>query len=354
MVVHNLASEWVKQGHNVCVFNQLANQPISDKSGYSVCKFSRPFSYFKVAPHRFPFAQYVGWSLKRHLDEYKPDFISAHFGYPTGAWLSKIKPKPRFLITCHGSELTKLPWGDRNLYKMDKVLAEALNASAGAVAISRHARELMEELGVAPEKIVDIPNGVNVERFRKKVGFDLRNLLGVPRNSLIILSVGREHSQKAFDVGIKAFARVAEKMGDLYYLILGRGTSVWAPLVKDLGMNKRIILHEGLGGDDLVGAYQQSDIFFSPSAWEMMSLVVLEAMASRLPLIVTNVSGSQDLVKSGHNGILVSPGQIEEMAAAIQNIAGNGSLRSRMAEANARQSEVYSWDRISRRYLEYC
>jgi glycosyltransferase involved in cell wall biosynthesis len=351
-VIHNLASAWSRQGHEVCVLNPVTDSPSHDAE-YTVRKFYLPPSYLKFAPHRFPFSKCVGRSLKRHLQEFRPDFISAHFGYPLGVWLSKIQPTPRFLITCHGSELTKFAWGDRHIYRMDKVLSEALNKSAGAVAISRHARELMEELGVRPEKILDIPNGVDVRRFQKKVNFDLRESLGIPQDSTVVLSVGREHCQKAYDVGIRAFADVAGKNREALYIILGRGTRKWQGLVDELQLQDRVILHEGLSGDNLVGAYQQADIFFSPSAWEMMPLVVLEAMAAGLPLVVTNISGSQDMVETGHNGIVIEPDHTDDMADAILNLAEDRTLRERMRLANLSLAESYSWDRISRAYLDH-
>ena len=353
-VVHNLASEWVKQGHEVCVFNPLTNKPTLDSAGYSVCKFFRPYSYFKLAPHRFPFSRYVARNLKQHLDEFNPDFISAHFGYPIGVWLSQLQPTPKFLVTCHGREITKFTWGYRNIYKIDRVLADALNKSTGAVAISRHARKLMEEMGVRSEKILDIPNGVDIERFRNKAEGDFRGRFGLPQKATVVLSVGREHPQKAYDVGIKAFAEVAGRNPETYYVILGRGSGKWQPVVMDMGLQGRIILSEGLSGDDLVGAYQQADIFFSPSAWELMPLVVLEAMASGLPLVVTNVSGSQDLVQSGENGMVVEPGDPDEMTRAILQLAEDKRMRQRMGAVNLGRSDDYSWDRISRMYLEHC
>ena len=133
----------------------------------------------------------------------------------------------------------------------------------------------------------------------------------------------------------------------------GRGSGKWQPLVSELGLRERVVLSEGLHGDALVAAYQQADIFFSPSIWELMPLVVLEAMVAGLPLVVTNVSGSQDLVQSGENGMLVEPGAAEEMAGAIRQLAGDKDLRQRLGTVNRRRSDNYSWDRISRMYLEH-
>jgi glycosyltransferase involved in cell wall biosynthesis len=352
-VVHHLASQWVDQGHEVCIFKALPkNSGQPENVRYKVRNFSVPPTYFKLSPHLYPFCRYVTWGIKREIENFEPDFISAHFGYPIGVWLSKMKPLPKYLITCHGQELTKFPWGFRNRYNIDNVLANALNDSIGAVAISSHARNLMLELGVMSNKIVEIPNGVDLERFRRKVLFNFRRRLEIPETSTVILSVGREHSQKAYDAGIRAFAHIAGENPDACYVILGQGTDKWHSLVADLQLQGRVVLCEGLQGDELIGAYQQADIFLSSSIWELMPLVVLEAMASGLPLVVTNVSGSQDLVQNGENGFVVEPGDIENMADNIKRLLLSRELRESFGNLNLTKAEGYSWDCISRRYLE--
>jgi glycosyltransferase involved in cell wall biosynthesis len=85
----------------------------------------------------------------------------------------------------------------------------------------------------------------------------------------------------------------------------------------------------------------------------MMPLVVLEAMAAGLPLVVTNISGSQDMVKTGHNGVVIEPDRTDDMACAILNLVEDRSLRERMRQANLSLAESYSWERISRTYLDH-
>lgn len=353
-VVHNLASGWVDQGHQVCVFNTIADTAAHALARYEVRRyhFLRGSSLVKGAVHRFPFCQYAAWQLKRCLAEYQPDIISAHFGYPMAIWLGRIKSLPPYLVTCHGRELTKADWGWRKRYGMDDILASALNRSAAVVAISRDARALMEELGVRSEKIADIPNGVDVERFSRPVSCDARARLGVPKEAPLVLSVGRDHPTKDYERGLRAFAEVAGDFPEAVYVILGRGTKRKHSLVSALGLEGRVALCEGLQGQELVGAYQQADVFFSCSLSEMMPLVVLEAMAAGRPLLVTDVNGSRDLVENGVNGLLVESGQVEAMAAALRRLLGDASLRKRFSAANRQRAEQYRWERICEQYLE--
>ena len=352
-VVHHLARQWHKQGHEVCVINPGTSEATHAEGAYTVKQLRLLRGTSRFGYHRFPWGWDARRKLERLLSEFQPDFISAHFGYPIGVWLSQMRPVPKYIVTCHGGEITPSSLGLRSRFRIDALLREALSSSVGAIAISRHARFLMEGLGVAPSKILDIPNGVDVDRFAKKVEVDIRGRLGVPKDSIMILSVGRERPEKAFDTGIKAFSRLVRMNCDVHYVLLGRGTDRWGPLAADLGVEDRVIFWDDLYGEELVGAYQQADIFFSPSDQETLALVVLEGMAAGLPQVVTNVSGSQDVVETGCNGIVVEPGDSEAMAKALYRLVSDHSLRSRMGVENANRSTKYSWDHVSRLYLEH-
>jgi len=351
-VIHHLACQWSKQGHDVCVINAVTDQATHANGRYTVRRYRMLRGTERYGFHRFPFQWYAVRGLGRQLREWRPDFISAHLGYPTAHWLSLLRPMPRFVTTCHGGDLTPEPWGYRRVYGIDGMLRDALNASAAAIAISAHARQLMLELGVDDSKIVRIPNGVEWDRFQAKADFDLRGRLELPGRALVVLSVGRDHPAKAYETGLRAFAEVARRVPEAYYVMLGRGVSRRESLAAALEIRDRVRLCEGFHGPDLIGAYQQADIFFSSSVQEMFPLVVVEAMAAGLPAVVTNVSGSQDVVETGENGIVVQPGRPEEMAEALCRLLADGALRRRLGEAGREKARSYDWDTVSRRYLE--
>jgi glycosyltransferase involved in cell wall biosynthesis len=351
--VHNLALQWHAQGHEICIMNCVTNEVTHAQGKYMVKQFKLLRGSTRFGYHCFPMGWYAQRGLGRLLNEFKPDFISAHFGYPTGYWLSRIKPLPKYLVTCHGSEITKSEWSYRQRYNCEKQLAHGLKKSAGCVAISTYARKLMEELMVESSHIFDIPNGVDLERFQSKVDFDLRSRFRIPKEAVVILSVGRDHPAKAYDTAIKAFAKLNSKVNEVFYVMLGNGIEKWRSLASELGIGKQMGICEGLYGNELVGAYQQADIFFSSSVQEMFPLVAIEAMTAGLAEVVTNVGGSQDVIKNGLNGFVAEPNQPDEMADALYKLATDETLRKRMGDMNRERSKFYGWDHISRLYLEH-
>jgi len=350
-VVHHLAQQWSLQGHEICVVNATSDRVTEPDALYTVKKYSIPRGSSRFGEHSLLFLWYYRRVISKLLSDFNPDYISGHFAYPVAIWLSKINPLTNYIITCHGSEIERSQ-RPRNIFNIDALLAEALNKSLGVVAISTHQGSILRELGVNSSKVHYIPNGVDTKRFGNMVKLDLRARFGIPGDAMVILSVGSGRPVKCFDVGIKAFAKLHMQLANSYYVIIGRDTDNCIPLAQELGVTKNIFFCDGLYGDELIGAYQQADIFFSPSMQEGCPLVVLEAMASGLPVLATDISGSQDLIKTGINGIVVKPGNVDEMAGALYRMAGDTSLRKQCASANAVKAKSYDWYAVSCRYLE--
>ncbi len=350
-VMHHLARAWHRQGHEVRVLNADTGEASFAEGAYTVRKCPVLRGATRFGYHRFPWGLHTARATQRLVDEFRPDFFSVHHAYPAAAWASMMLPIPRFFVTCHGGDLSRQPFSDRSRYRIESVLSRALRASAGVFAISSMAHSLIAELGVPEPRIHDVPNGVELERFRTRVDFDLRARLGLPPDALVVLSVGRESEPKAYDDGIAAFAR-ARRPPEARYVLVGKGIEVWRPLAHRLGVGSQVVFHPGLFGDELVGAYQQADVFFLPSVWELLSLALLEAMAAGLPAVVTNVSGSQDVIETGKNGFVVEPRDVGGLARSLGALLADRALRRRMGAENQIRAEAYGWDRIARMYLE--
>jgi glycosyltransferase involved in cell wall biosynthesis len=102
-----------------------------------------------------------------------------------------------------------------------------------------------------------------------------------------------------------------------------------------------------LYGEDLARAYAAADIFVLPSPTETLGLVVLEAMASGLPVVAMRAGGVPDLVDDGVTGLLGPPEDVGALTAALDKLAHDAVLRGRMGAAGRARAEGWSWSRTT-------
>jgi glycosyltransferase involved in cell wall biosynthesis len=101
-----------------------------------------------------------------------------------------------------------------------------------------------------------------------------------------------------------------------------------------------------LTGEGLARAYASSDLFFFPSITETFGIVTLEAMATALPVVCADSTGSSSLVAPGHTGFLVPPGNIEQFASCLATLATDPALRTRMGRAGRIEAGAHDWDSV--------
>lgn len=187
-------------------------------------------------------------------------------------------------------------------------------------------------------RVVSIPNGVDASRFRH--GGRAR-----PRRPVVV-SVGRLESQKGYDMLIKAVKLCADGGVDAEFAIAGDG-----PQRQEL---EQKISGYALGGkvqfvgrtDDVSGLLAAADVFVSPSRWEGMPNVVLEAMAAGLPVVATAVGGTTELVVHGQTGLLVPPDDTRAMADALTALVSTPTYRRKLGKrARARVLKHFTWER---------
>jgi glycosyltransferase involved in cell wall biosynthesis len=348
---HYLANAWSRQGHEVWVINPNTDVPTHPDALYKTLKYTFLRGTSKYGYHKFPFCQYAVWAIKKCLNKVRPDYISGHFVYPTGYYLSLIKPRVGYDINALGSDITKKPWSLRIRYNCERHIQNALRGARHCIAISDHAAELYNELLDDAGKIVKIPYGVELGRFSKKSEVDIRGRLNIEKKSFMILSVGRNHEAKDYRTGIQAFSLLLKRYPDAIYLLVGRDVKKLEDVAMEYGVSDQVVLQESLQEDEVVAAYQQSDVFLSCSKQELFPLVTIEAMASGRPIVVTNISGNQDLVSPGKNGFIAEPGNYQEMSECLLRMAEDRELRALMGTENRRISKNYDWDIISSKYL---
>jgi UDP-glucose:(heptosyl)LPS alpha-1,3-glucosyltransferase len=135
-------------------------------------------------------------------------------------------------------------------------------------------------------------------------------------------------------------------------IIIGRGDEEYYGRLAELKqVRERIIFVPH--SSNLWEYYAASDIFVFPTIYEPFGLVIVEAMASGLPVITSRVAGAADLIIDGVNGLLLrAPSDVNDLAAKIELLLSNAELRKTMGERARETAEKFSWDQVVQETLE--
>jgi glycosyltransferase involved in cell wall biosynthesis len=183
--------------------------------------------------------------------------------------------------------------------------------------------------------------GVDGERFAPaQRSAALRARLGADEETPIVAFVGRLVREKRLDLYAEVITRLERHGTPHVALVVGEGPDR-AMLGRRL---PRAVFTGFLTGEDLARAYASSDIFLFPSDTETFGAVTLEAMASGLPPVCADATGSRSLVRPGVTGYLAAAGDADGFFAPTAALAADASLRRGMGEAARRASLAFSWD----------
>lgn len=216
------------------------------------------------------------------------------------------------------------------------------------IAVSKAIVNELVKIGVDPIRITSIPVGVDTEKFRPSgmhKGTEFSSNYNGEDSSLILLYVGTINRRKGVEYLLESVSLLPEILRKRVAVkIVGAG-----PLLsyyKNKYSHMQNIQFCGYVSDDLLPSiYGSADIFVYPSLYEGLPTVVLEAMASGLPIIATNIPSIAEVVKSDF-GILVKPKSPQAIAQAIAFMARNASIREEMAKKALFYSKKYDWRQI--------
>ena len=217
-------------------------------------------------------------------------------------------------------------WGERWI-----TARSALN-----IAVSASSRQTGIEK-IAGFRAVVVNNGIDQRKFSpsRKLA-DVRGELDIPRDAVLLLFLARftGHKQpltliRAFHEAIGKMAEVGKTAG-LQLLMVGEGDEKeeGMRLAAELGLSEKV--HFSPFRQDVPDVLAAADIYVLPSLWEGLPIGLLEAMAMRKAVIGTKVDGTREVLCDGENGLVVEPGDVSALAAAIVRLAGDGELRESM------------------------
>jgi phosphatidylinositol alpha 1,6-mannosyltransferase len=293
----------------------------------------------------------LGGAARRELRDFAPDII--HLAVPDYLGHAALRFAQAQGIPAVASYHTRYETYLRHYWhlaplegRLTKLLRRFYGACREVYVPSESTREVLLADGLR-DNFKPWPRGIDTTRFDPaKRSSAWRTQHGIGEDELVILHVSRLVREKRLDTLTAALSRLTVPHR---VVIVGEGP--------DRAYAQAQLPHAlftgFVGGDELAAAYASSDIFVFPSDSESFGNVTLEAMASGLPCVCADATGSRSLVVAGETGFLAPADDADAFARHITLLAQDGALRRRMGAAARARSLGFSWDETLARMLGY-
>ena len=347
-VNYEIACEALNQGHSVVLIASEVAEELYTHPGASWVPV--PVSHWPTALlQNQVFAWHSGRWIRAHRSDLdliqtngaitggETDINAVHFVH--SAWLRS---------TVHTSRLSRSPYG---LYQWIHTVLNArwerraFSATKVIVAVSERVRQEIIGTDSPSNKIQVVLNGVDLLEFRP--GPVSLPDLGLPDDVPLALFVGDIRTpRKNLDTILRALVQVPE----LHLIIAGATEkSPYPELSAQLKLTSRVHF---LGyRRDIAALMRAADFFVFPSRYEACSLVLLEALASGLPVITAQTAGGAEVVSPECGVVLSDPNDVAALVSTLNQMIDDPKRRTQMGQAARAVAEQYSWSRMAQEYL---
>ncbi|KAJ5100088.1 hypothetical protein N7532_007089 [Penicillium argentinense] len=212
-------------------------------------------------------------------------------------------------------------------------------------------RTYLEGAGAPVDRLIQLGRGVDTVLFTPAQRDEVFRREIAPNGEVILICVCRIAPEKGFEFLAQVAHRLsAEKVPFKLLVVGGNRNPVVENKVKCLfdGVRNRVVFTGFLTGTALARAYASADLFLHCSITETFGLVVLEAMASGIPVIARDQGGPSDIIRHGQTGYLVPPHDLDEFTILTQSIAQDTERRSVLAAAARQYADDTTWEKINR------
>ena len=286
--------------------------------------------------------------LKNIIDTEQYEII--HFHTPMGGAIGRLaarsarKKGTKVIYTAHGFHFFKgaplVNW--LAYYPAERWLAKYTDV---LITINTEDYEIAKKFKV--NRIEYVPGvGIDTDKFKNiEVNrTEKRESLGVSEDDFMIISVGELNKNKNHQVIIRAIAKLRNEK--IKYVLCGQGPleTELRELAKELDVENQV---KFLGfRKDVPDLMKVADLFAFPSYREGLSLSLMEAMASGLPVVCSEIRGNTDLIEDGKGGYLVEPSDVEGFAKYIKELIEDSRLKSEFGDFNHKKIENYSIENV--------
>ncbi len=271
-----------------------------------------------------------------------PKLIDAHYVFPDG--VAAVALGRRFalpvVITARGSDITQFP----AYFIPRRLILAAARRAAALIAVSDGLHRAMAALGIPPDRVTVLRNGIDTTLFRPAAREASRAALGLTGPTLV--SVGALIPRKGHDLTIQALTHLPAWT----LLIAGEGPErdPLTRLAAKLGVANRVRLLGPLPHADLPALYTAADISVLSSSREGWANVLLESLACGTPVVASPIPGNDEVITAPQAGRIAAARTPEAIADAIQALAAAPPSR----EATAAYASAFSWDATTAGQIE--
>lgn len=357
-VVYNLLIQMSNRGHEIYVFATAAMGEETSVEKHENVTVVRYKPLFNVSSSSIA----LNYIYPRFIFNLDLDIVHAHIGNPFaplgGILYAKIRKKP-FVVTYHedmiggyGGLLRRTAIWFLNTFVVDRILSQA----DAVLTPSEYYIEKSTHLNKIKDKVKSIPNGIILEDYQRKYSKkESRDILNLSQRENIILFVGSLTPRKAPDVLIKAMSLVLRCCPDSQLLFVGDGyyRNDLETLAKEYGILENITFMGFVNDDTKKLCYSTSDVFVLPSRSEGFGIVLLEASAYGLPLVVSNLEVFHSVVQDGYNGFFTEMENERDLASKIIYLLEDANLREKMGGNAEREVQHFDWNSIADETLKF-
>ncbi len=295
--------------------------------------------------------------ILRVLSRHRPDVVVVSgwstFGSQAAIAWCRARRVPYVLVVESHDRDPRAAW--RRAIK-GSVVPWVVGHAAGVLVTGSLVRKSMIERGARPGRIATFANTVDVEGFGRRAEaltarrLELRARLGIEEGDVAVLCVARLVEEKALDTLLRA----AAKAGPPTVLVLagdGPQRSALERLAAELAV--RVVFTGAIDWERIAEVYVASDVFALVSRRETWGVVVNEAAACGLPLILSDhVGAAHDLLRSGENGVLVPPDDVGATAAALAELAADEGERKALGHRSREIAAAWGYEDSVRGFVE--
>ena len=310
-----------------------------------------------------PWAQ---WYLRRRQAVEDYDVWLVIVTFPSGYVATCLKGVVPIVLRASGEDIQKsadLNYGLRLDPSEEARISRTIQTYDKLAALTESVRGDFLDLGVSDDAIEIIPNGVDLDWFAADSDkAEIRTELGWPDDRAVILTTGRNHRKKGYDL-IPAIADKLRDQGFAFrWYVVGTGADKIDDDISSRGLTDYVITHEEVGvardrSDEwrfpdrkLVKMYQAADIYAFPSLMETFGMVQLEAMAAGAAVLSTDAPGCRDVIIHEQNGLQAHAGDVDSFAHQLARLLEDPALRDSLSARAKVWVQDYSWANVASQY----